>query len=62
MPLAGRVFDRIGYGYLFAWFAVFTFLSSVLIVMLYFDWKRLGGDEHYVAPVVEEEPVRDEGV
>jgi hypothetical protein len=27
-----------------------------MIVSLYFDWKRLGGDEHYVAPVVEEEP------
>jgi Na+/melibiose symporter-like transporter len=55
MPLAGWVFDRIGYGYLFAWFAFFTFLSSVLIVMLYFDWKRLGGDENYIAPVVEEQ-------
>jgi maltose/moltooligosaccharide transporter len=56
MPLAGWFFDRVGYGYLFAWFAAFSFLSSVLIVMLYVDWKRLGGDEHYAAPVVEEEP------
>ena len=56
MPLAGFVFDRIGYQYLYAWFAFFTFLSSVLIVMLYFDWKRFGGDENYVAPVVEERP------
>jgi len=55
MPVAGWVFDRVGYGYLFAWFAAFTLLSSVMIVMLYFDWKRLGGDEHYVAPGVEEE-------
>jgi Na+/melibiose symporter-like transporter len=57
MPFAGWFFDRVGYGYLFAWFAAFTLLSSVLIVSLYFDWKRLGGDENYVAPVVEEEPV-----
>lgn len=57
MPLAGWFFDRVGYQYVYAWFAVFTFLSSVLIVMLYFDWQRLGGDENYVAPVVEEEPV-----
>jgi maltose/moltooligosaccharide transporter len=56
MPFAGWFFDQVGYGYLYAWFAIFTFFSSVLIVMLYFDWKRLGGDENYVAPVVEEAP------
>jgi Na+/melibiose symporter-like transporter len=59
MPLAGLFFDRFGYHYLFAWFAVFTLLSSVMIISLYFDWKRLGGDEHYVAPVVEEEQTPD---
>jgi predicted MFS family arabinose efflux permease len=56
MPLAGWFFDRVGYAYLFAWFAAFTFLSSILIVMLYRDWRRLGGDEHYEAPTIEDEP------
>jgi Na+/melibiose symporter-like transporter len=56
MPFAGWFFDWAGYRYLYAWFAGFTLASSALIVSLYFDWKRLGGDEHYVAPVVEEEP------
>jgi predicted MFS family arabinose efflux permease len=54
MPLSGKLFDVIGYGYLFAWFSACTLLSSVMILMVYHDWKRLGGDEHYVAPVVEE--------
>ena len=56
MPLAGWLFDTIGYRYVSAWFAIFTFLSSVMILLVYRDWKRLGGDEHYVAPVVEEQP------
>ena len=55
MPLAGWLFDTIGYHYVSAWFAGFTFLSTVLIVMVYVDWKRLGGDEHYVAPIVDEQ-------
>jgi Na+/melibiose symporter-like transporter len=57
MPAAGWVFDRIGYRYIYAWFAVFAVLSSASVILLYYDWKRLGGDENYVAPMVEEEPV-----
>lgn len=57
MPIAGWLFDTIGYRYVSAWFAAFTFLSSIMILLVYRDWQRLGGDEHYVAPIVEEEPV-----
>ena len=58
MPAAGWVFDRIGYRYIYAWFAAFAVFSTAFVVMLYFDWKRLGGDENYVAPTVEEEPAQ----
>jgi maltose/moltooligosaccharide transporter len=56
MPFAGWFFDRVGYRYVSAWFAAFTFMSSVMIILLYRDWKRLGGDANYEPPVVEEQP------
>ena len=56
MPLSGWFFDAVGYRYVYAWFAAFTLASSVMVILVYRDWKRLGGDDHYIAPVVEEEP------
>jgi predicted MFS family arabinose efflux permease len=55
LPVSGWVFDRLGYRYVYAWFTGWTLISSVMIVLLYIDWKKLGGDEGYVAPEVEEE-------
>lgn len=58
IPAAGWVFDRIGFQYIYAWFAGFSFLSSAFVIMLYWDWKKLGGDDNYIAPGVEEEPAQ----
>jgi MFS family permease len=56
MPLSGWLFDHAGYRLIYVWFSSMTLLSSILIILLYFDWKRLGGDDHYQAPLVEELP------
>lgn len=57
MLASGWMFDHVGYRYIYVCFAAMTFLSSLLIILLYADWKRLGGDDHYQAPLVEEVPV-----
>lgn len=48
--IAGIVFDYAGVRFVYAWLAIFLTLGTVLMVSLFQDWKRLGGDEHYVAP------------
>lgn len=37
--------------YVFLWMFVFQALGTVLAVMVYRDWKKLGGDEAYQPPV-----------
>lgn len=39
------------YRYVMLWFSVFMSISLVMMVLVYRHWKRLGGDERYVAPV-----------
>ncbi|HRK31733.1 MAG TPA: MFS transporter [Tepidisphaeraceae bacterium] len=36
--------------YLFVWFSAFSLVGFITMVWLYFDWKRLGGDESYMPP------------
>ncbi len=49
--MCGKFLDAMGdMRYLFLWFAAFCFVGFISMIWLYFDWKRLGGDEHYVPP------------
>jgi predicted MFS family arabinose efflux permease len=38
------------YRYLPAWSAVCILIALGFFVLLYREWKRLGGDQHYTAP------------
>lgn len=49
--IAGIVFDVAGVRFVYAWLAIFLCLGTALMIWLYLDWKRLGGDEGYVAPL-----------
>lgn len=40
------------YTLIFLWLAAFCAIGLGLAVWLYFDWKKLGGDENYQAPAV----------
>lgn len=48
---AGLVFDFAGVRFIYAWLATFLTLGTFLMFWVYRDWKTLGGDEHYVAPM-----------
>lgn len=48
--IAGFVFDRLGMRFLYAWLAVFLAIGLGLMLSLYRDWNRLGGDEGYTPP------------
>jgi maltose/moltooligosaccharide transporter len=51
----GIVVDRTGsYKVIYWWSAVLTAISLVLWLVLYRDWVRLGGSQHYVAPIYED--------
>jgi nitrate/nitrite transporter NarK len=39
------------YRYIFAWFFCFAGVGAVLMVLVYRQWKQLGGDEAYEPPV-----------
>ena len=41
---------------IFAWFAGFSLIGVSMLYLLYRDWKKLGGDEAYLPPAVEEIP------
>lgn len=49
--IAGMVFDFAGVRFVYAWLAFFLTVGTFLMVWLYADWKRLGGDDAYVAPL-----------
>lgn len=54
--VVGLVVDRMGsYKVIYWWSAVLTAISLVLWLVLYRNWVRLGGSQHYVAPVYEDE-------
>lgn len=53
--MCGSFLDHMNdYRYLFLWFTGFCTLGFVLMLMVYSDWKRLGGDDAYVAPLPRE--------
>ena len=51
-PLLGRLLDTHGQRYLYGWVAAFAVVGLVTNVLLLVNWKRRGGDDHYVAPDV----------
>ncbi|MEI8244281.1 MAG: MFS transporter [Lentisphaerota bacterium] len=48
------------YRWLFVWSWPFTIVAAVLMVRLYREWRRLGGDEHYRPPASWSASGRDE--
>ncbi len=53
-PGCGKFLDLVGDNrFLFLWFSAFACFSLVMTILVYRDWKRLGGDEEYVAPLSE---------
>ena len=48
----GKFLDRMhSHRYVFLWTFCLSLLGSVFIALVYRDWKRLGGDEHYEPPL-----------
>ncbi len=51
-PCVGWLLQRIGdYRYVFIFCGTLTALSTVALLMLYLQWKKLGGDRCFVPPV-----------
>ena len=44
---------KFGYGYnlIFVWDFIFTIIATTLLLVVYFKWKKYGGDKNYVAPM-----------
>jgi len=51
LPLGGLLIDHFGNRIIFAWFFFFSLAAIVLLYLLYLDWKKLGGDTHYIPPI-----------
>src|SRR5439155_24298603 len=52
MWASGRFLDVMGsHRYAFLWFFSFSAAGAILMWLVYLDWKRFGGDEHYEPPV-----------
>jgi MFS family permease len=50
--VCGKFLDIVGNRrWVFGWFFVFTLAGMITMWMVYLDWKKLGGDENYVAPL-----------
>jgi len=47
---AGMFFTHFGVRHIFTWLLAFLLLGGACIIMLYLDWKRLGGDKDFVPP------------
>jgi nitrate/nitrite transporter NarK len=56
-PTLGKLIDLFGNPVTFAWFFCFSAGGIVAMVLVYRDWKRLGGDKDYRPPVVYEQAV-----
>ena len=41
----------LGYNLIFVWDFIFTIIANALLLVVYFKWKKYGGDKNYVAPV-----------
>lgn len=51
LPVCGRVLDVMGTRFIFPWFAAFLAGALIMLVLLYQDWKKLGGDTGYEPPL-----------
>ena len=49
--LGGWFIDLLGYRYLFVWDFFFTVVCFTIMFILYFKWKKLGGDQSFKPPV-----------
>ncbi len=50
IPVCGLLIDRFGNWVIFAWLTGSTAIGLLALIMLYQDWTKLGGDEHYEPP------------
>jgi MFS family permease len=50
LPLCGSVMDHHGKRMVFAWLAISAAGAMIMLWLLIQDWKRFGGDEHYIPP------------
>lgn len=48
---AGFIFQSFGPRFVFAWLFFFLLIGTGLILWLYADWKRLGGDKSFTPPL-----------
>jgi len=53
-PACGFAMQTFGNKIIFAWFLGFSTLGIIMLYVLYLDWKRLGGDDHYTPPTPSE--------
>ena len=48
--LAGKLIDRFGYRVIFVWDFTITALATLALLVVLYDWKRLGGRKGYQPP------------
>ena len=48
--LGGKLIDRFGYRVIFVWDFTITALATLTLLVVLYDWKRLGGRSHYQPP------------
>ena len=48
--LGGKLIDRFGYRVIFVWDFVATALATLALLVVFYDWKRLGGRNNYQPP------------
>jgi maltose/moltooligosaccharide transporter len=54
VPIAGLITDRCGNVAIFPWLSGFSVVGTFLLYLVYRDWKKLGGDDAYVAPLIDQ--------
>jgi len=50
------------YQFIFFWLAAFNFVGLLLTILVYFDWKKLGGEHGYKPPMREPKPIPAESL
>ncbi len=50
--LGGWFIDLLGYQYIFVWDFLWTAVSMVFLMWIYFRWKQMGGEKGYVPPTI----------
>jgi maltose/moltooligosaccharide transporter len=51
LPVCGSFIDHYGNPVVFAWLAGSAVGALIMLSLVIHDWKRFGGDEHYVPPI-----------